>query len=116
MLSKKFISNITKLLQDEKSDLLKKSASRPDIDGEGDETDTIQANIIIDLQLQFAGINNQKLAAIEESLRRIENGTYGKCADCDEEIPEKRLLINPHFLTCISCAEEREQEEKQKKR
>jgi RNA polymerase-binding transcription factor DksA len=116
MLNKKFLSNIKKALLIEKDILLKKIIPRTDIDTDGDETDAVQGNIIIDLQLQFIGLNNQKLYSIEESLKRLENDTYGICVDCDVDIPEKRLLANPHFLICVSCAEDREIEEKKKKR
>ncbi|WP_369075959.1 TraR/DksA C4-type zinc finger protein, partial [Escherichia coli] len=36
--------------------------------------------------------------------------------DCGDEIAEKRLMFNPHFLTCISCAEAREMEENNRKK
>lgn len=116
MLTKKFLTNIKTKLLAEKSDLLKKPVPRTDIDTDGDETDAIQGNIIIDLQLQFTGLNNQKLSSIEEALKKIEDKTYGICVDCEENILEKRLLANPYFLTCVSCAEEREVEQKQRKR
>lgn len=116
MLNKKLLADIKKALLAEKAELLKKSAPRTDIDTDGDEMDAIQGNTIIDLQLQFAGLNNKKLASIEESLKRLDNNTYGICVDCDQDIPEKRLLINPYFLICVGCAEDRETEERQKKR
>jgi DnaK suppressor protein len=52
--------------------------------------------------------NKQTIISIEDALERIKNETYGMCKDCEEEIPEKRLLINPYFLTCVGCAESRE--------
>jgi RNA polymerase-binding transcription factor DksA len=116
MLKKKFLTNVKEKLLSEKSDLLKKSAPPTDIDTDGDETDAIQGHIILDLQLRFAGLNNQKLSSIEEALRRIEDKTYGICVDCEEDILEKRLLANPYYLTCVSCAEERETSSKQRKR
>lgn len=116
MLNEKFLEEIKKSLLLEKAELLKKSSPRSDIDTDGDEMDAIQGNAIIDLQLQFIGLNNKKLYSIEESLKRLQNNTYGICLDCEQDIPEKRLLINPHFLICVSCAEDREIEEKQKKR
>jgi DnaK suppressor protein len=116
MLTKKFLSNIKAKLLAEKDDLLKKSTPRTDIDTDGDDTDAIQGNIIIDLNLRFASLNNQKLYSIDDALKRVDDKTYGVCVDCEEDIPEKRLLANPYCITCISCAEEREAEEKQRKR
>jgi DnaK suppressor protein len=42
------------------------------------------------------------------ALEKMDNNEYGLCDDCGDEIPEKRLSINPYFLTCVGCAEERE--------
>lgn len=84
------------------------------VDVDGDETDEIQGNMLIELNNQLYTRNSSKLAQIDGALQRIEERTYGLCEDCGEDILEKRLLINPHFLTCISCAEERETETKKR--
>ena len=49
-----------------------------------------------------------ELTAIEAALRRIENGEYGLCVTCGEDIAEKRLRANPSVITCIRCAENAE--------
>lgn len=41
---------------------------------------------------------------IEAAMQRIEDGSYGYCIVCDEEIAEKRLRFNPAAATCIDCA------------
>ncbi len=116
MLGKKFLKKIKENLLAQRDELLGKSVQKPDIDTDGDETDEIQGNILIDLHNQLSTRNNTKLMQIEDALKRIEDKSYGICQDCEEAIPEKRLLVNPYFLTCISCAEEREAESKQRKR
>ena len=40
---------------------------------------------------------------IKAALTRIEEGTFGLCVQCDEEIPEKRLELLPHTPLCTSC-------------
>ena len=45
---------------------------------------------------------------IKTALVRIENGEYGYCILCEEEIAEKRLRFDPSLLICISCAEKAE--------
>ncbi len=45
---------------------------------------------------------------IESALTRIENGTFGLCLECGEEINPKRLDFDPTFLLCIVCAGARE--------
>lgn len=107
------------LLLEQKREILKQSAQRVvEVDTDGDETDEIQARILIGLFNQLNSRNLEKLSQIDTALHRIEDKTYGLCQDCEETINEKRLLSNPHFQTCIDCAEEREREaeEKQRKR
>ena len=43
------------------------------------------------------------LAAIEEALRRIDEGTFGTCARCGQPIAEKRLEAIPYAIRCIDC-------------
>jgi DnaK suppressor protein len=40
-----------------------------------------------------------------EVMVSIDNGTYGPCLICSEEIPFKRLKAYPLTLKCIECAE-----------
>lgn len=114
-MNKTFLKKTKEKLISQKDELLGKSVHRHDIDTDGDETDEIQGNILIDLNNQLHTRNNDKLNQIDDALKRIEDRSYGICQDCGESIPEKRLLINPHFLTCVSCAEEREAEAKQRR-
>ncbi|ANK82788.1 MAG: hypothetical protein TEF_19800 [Rhizobiales bacterium NRL2] len=47
----------------------------------------------------------REIQRIDVALERIESGDYGYCTECDEEIAEKRLLIDPAAARCIDCAE-----------
>ena len=114
MLSKAFLKKTKERLEAERNELTEKSIQRPDIDTEGDEIDEIQGNQLIEMQNQLNTRNHAKLHQINDALKRIDDKTYGVCQDCEEKIPEKRLLANPYFLTCVSCAEEREMENKRR--
>lgn len=46
----------------------------------------------------------EMIVRIDMALRRIDEGEYGYCRQCDEEIPEKRLEIDPTCLNCVNCA------------
>jgi RNA polymerase-binding transcription factor DksA len=116
VLSKAFLQKMKELLVAEKQSLLTHTTREVDIDTDGDETDEIQGNILIEIDNQLQIRNSAKLGQIEEALLHIHEGKYGLCQDCEETIPEKRLLVNPYFQTCVSCAEEREADEKQRKR
>lgn len=41
---------------------------------------------------------------IEAALTRIADGEYGYCVECGEEIPQKRLELNPAAALCVRCA------------
>jgi RNA polymerase-binding transcription factor DksA len=43
------------------------------------------------------GRRDEALAAIA----RLDAGTYGKCIDCGEDIPEERLLFRPEAARCL---------------
>ncbi len=43
------------------------------------------------------------LAAIEEALSRIDEGTFGTCARCGKTIAEERLEAIPYATRCIDC-------------
>ncbi|HHL39770.1 MAG TPA: RNA polymerase-binding protein DksA [Deltaproteobacteria bacterium] len=55
------------------------------------------------------------IAKIREALKRIDDGTYGVCELCGEEISEKRLEARPVTTYCIECKKEAEEEERQQK-
>lgn len=114
-MNKSFLNKIKKLLLSQKDEIVKQSVQEVTIDVDGDETDEIQGNILIGLTNQLTTRNIAKLSQIDLALKKIDESTYGLCQDCGEAILEKRLLSNPHFQTCISCAEEREMEEKRKR-
>ena len=44
------------------------------------------------------------LVRIKAALKRLDDGDYGYCLECGEEIADKRLEIDPAAAMCISCA------------
>ncbi|MEQ8356983.1 MAG: TraR/DksA family transcriptional regulator [Kiloniellaceae bacterium] len=45
-----------------------------------------------------------ELQRIEASLKRLEDGDYGYCVTCGEQIPLRRLELDPTLPTCVHCA------------
>ena len=45
----------------------------------------------------------QVILEIDGALKRIDEGTYGTCGNCDGEIPPARLEANPWASLCIDC-------------
>lgn len=54
------------------------------------------------------------IGKIKEALERIEQGTYGICEDCGEEISTERLKARPVTTLCIDCKKTQETEERVK--
>lgn len=52
------------------------------------------------------------LSKIEKALQRIQDGSFGFCEECGEEISEGRLKARPVTTLCIKCKEEQEKQEK----
>lgn len=78
-----------------------------------DETDLASSLIQQQLNCTIRDREYSKLRRIDAALDRIDEGTYGHCEDCDEEIGMKRLENQPWAELCITHAEEKEREESQ---
>ena len=62
-----------------------------------DEMEMYESNLAIDESMKM------ELEKIDAALSRIEKGTYGKCSNCQKEIPLERLLAYPQADTCLDC-------------
>jgi DnaK suppressor protein len=51
-----------------------------------------------------------ELIQIDNSLSRMDSGTFGICENCDSEIPLKRLRVRPDATLCLQCQESFERE------
>lgn len=116
MFNKSFLKKIKDLLEIQKNEISMRATQIDDIDSDGDETDEIQANFLIEMSKQLNSRDRDKIIKINTALNKIAENKFGLCDDCEDEISEKRLLINPYCSTCISCAEEREKDSRQKRR
>ena len=61
-----------------------------------------------ELALGLVSNEQQVLYRIKEALKRIDEGTYGKCEACNQPIKESRLKALPFATMCISCKEKEE--------
>jgi len=79
-----------------------------------DEVDLAITSMDSGREYQIYLKQKQELEEINEALKRIEQGTYGICEMCEEEIQEERLKIKPFAKYCIICREiiEKENDEK----
>jgi DnaK suppressor protein len=56
-----------------------------------------------ELLMSMSTNDRQLLQSIDAALDRIDNGDYGKCANCGQPIQEKRLEAVPWARHCIRC-------------
>ena len=61
-----------------------------------------------ELSLNIAGEEQEIVYEIDEALKRIEEGKFGKCISCDKKIPQKRLNAVPYAKYCIQCKSKEE--------
>lgn len=113
-MKKTLLKKAESILEDRKQEILAKNNNSKDvdIDIEGDETDEIQGKNIALIHNQILHRDKERLQRIERALVKIKNGSFGECEECEEPIEEKRLLANPEFGICISCASLNELREK----
>ena len=69
-----------------------------------DADDAIQRGADREVDLAMADREAVGLTAIEAALERLDQGSYGSCADCGEPIPLARLKLAPTALRCVACA------------
>jgi RNA polymerase-binding transcription factor len=73
-----------------------------------DAVESAEADIQEDLEFALVQMKSETLNKINDALGRLEQGTYGNCFDCGEEIAEKRLRALPFAVRCKDCEEARE--------
>jgi DnaK suppressor protein len=76
-----------------------------------DAVESAEADIQEDLEFALVQMKSETLNKINDALVRLEQGTYGNCFDCGEEIAEKRLRALPFAVRCKDCEEARENAE-----
>ena len=73
-----------------------------------DAVESAEADIQEELEFALVQMKSETLHKITDALVRLEQGNYGNCFDCGEEIAEKRLRALPFAVRCKDCEETRE--------
>lgn len=61
-----------------------------------------------ELLTNLLDLKSEELTEVNEAIRRVIDGTYGKCTMCGEQIPEERLEALPTTPLCLKCKQEME--------
>jgi DnaK suppressor protein len=112
-LRKTLIKKREAIIKEAKEEIAKyiSGESRQLVDTALDEGDWAVVDISEDMNLSRLSAHRKTLHDIDESLRKISEGSYGICEECGEEISEKRLSVLPTATLCLSCQENKEQRE-----
>jgi len=106
------------LLNEEKRRLLKKAAhtikneielSKDDM---ADESDLASALTDQNLSLRLRGRERSLIDKIDLAIIRIEQGNFGECVVCEDDIEINRLRARPVTTMCIACKEDQERRER----
>jgi len=70
-------------------------------------------DFVRDVELALIEMTSATLGHIDEAMHRLEEGSYGVCANCGTEIAEARLKALPFATLCRACQEAQETEQAQ---
>ncbi|MDI9612172.1 MAG: TraR/DksA C4-type zinc finger protein [Acidobacteriota bacterium] len=73
----------------------------------GDFVDQASDDNEIHVNLRLLQIDAKLLRAIDAAIDRIDNGIYGVCSVCEQEISAARLKAVPWTSVCIACKEKK---------
>ncbi|MDD2558690.1 MAG: RNA polymerase-binding protein DksA [Desulfuromonadaceae bacterium] len=77
-----------------------------------DPTDRASMESDRNFELRIRDRERRLIGKIREAIKRIEDGEFGICESCEEEISESRLRARPVATLCIDCKEEQERRER----
>ena len=76
-----------------------------------DEGESSEVDIQDDIEFALIQMKTETLHRINEALNRLEEGSYGNCFECGEEIARARLRALPFAVRCKECEQARENAE-----
>lgn len=116
MMKQEQVMKFKKLFEDQKAALLYSyKVINEDFtiqsDEMSDEVDLSSAELEQDMKMRLRSREALFLKKIEESLEKIQAGTFGVCECCEQNIEVSRLEVRPTANLCLTCKEEEEMRE-----
>jgi DnaK suppressor protein len=116
-------NELKKMLEERRRELTNEVHGRiRDVRAEGgkerdvlDQGESSEVDIQEDIEFALIQMKAETLNKIDAALRRLEEGTYGDCFECGEEIAEARLRALPFAVRCKDCEEARENAEQRER-
>jgi DnaK suppressor protein len=85
----------------------RRDQSQENISTPGDEMDVARSSADVETHASLIERAEDRLRLIDEALARLDNGSYGICAECGDDIPLERLRALPFAVFCVDCQEKR---------
>jgi DnaK suppressor protein len=115
-LNQKELKSFRSLLKQRRQELItgKANADEGGLDEENfsDPTDRATFESDRDSILRIRERERKLIMKIDSAMKRIDQGTYGRCESCNERIDLKRLKARPVTTFCIDCKSIQEAEER----
>jgi DnaK suppressor protein len=84
------------------------------IEKSADQMDEIQYASERELAIRNVDRESELLRQVKAALRRVHDGSFGTCNECESEISPKRLAALPWALRCIQCQDAADREAKER--
>ncbi len=116
-------NELKKMLEERRRELLNAVQGKMrDVRAEGnkdrdvlDQGESSEVDIQEDIEFALIQMKSETLTKVDAALRRLEEGTYGDCFECGDEIAEARLRALPFAVRCKDCEEARENAERRER-
>ena len=114
-------NELRQMLEDRRRELMNEVQGRiRDVRTEGDrkvldQGESSEVDIQEDIEFALIQMKSETLNKINEALRRLEEGTYGNCFECGDEVAHARLRALPFAVRCKDCEEARETAEQRER-
>ena len=117
-LTKAQLKKFKELLDEKRMEIIRKAQQTLDeemtLDANDlpDEMDLASSEYLQSFTFRLRGREKSFLSKIDKALAKIEDGSFGTCESCGEEISAKRLEARPETTLCIRCKEDQERAER----
>jgi DnaK suppressor protein len=116
-------NELKQMLEDRRRELMNEVQGKiRDVRAEGnkerdvlDQGESSEVDIQDDIEFALIQMKGETLNKVNEALRRLDEGTYGNCFECGDEIAEPRLRALPFAVRCKDCEEARETAEQRER-
>lgn len=101
------VNEFRRVLEAKKKELLAGGSDREEIliENAAEDFDRLQQQLNREVAIRNLDRESKLLKEVQAALNRMDEGMFGTCLRCEEDIPEKRLNALPWAAYCVPCQE-----------